>query len=103
VEKALIDLGFVSKLPVSSHEVFNFREEYIQNRNVISWSFYNMVDPSEIVDIIITHDLSKLRKVQFKSGLLSLSVLSKKDLIAMKKLSDREQDRADVEALEKIR
>src|SRR5579859_1436028 len=54
-ERALKDLGLVPRLPVTAAEVFDFREEYIKNRNLIAWSFYNPKDPTQIVDIIITH------------------------------------------------
>jgi hypothetical protein len=54
------------------------------------------------VDIIITHDLAKLKAVKAKYQDVAINVLSKKDLIKMKKQSNREQDRLDIEALEKL-
>ena len=45
-EVALKDLGLISRLPVTAENVFEFREEYIQNRNLIAWSFYNPKIPS---------------------------------------------------------
>src|SRR5579871_1317334 len=49
VEEALLALGFRSRLPITAHEVFMFREEYIKNRNLIAWSFYNPENPMEVV------------------------------------------------------
>jgi hypothetical protein len=102
-EKALQELGFEARLPVSGNEVFNFRKEYIKNKNLIAWSFYNPKEPSEIVDIIITHDLAKLKKKKISLNKFDIFILSKKDLISMKKSSGRSQDLADIEALEKLK
>lgn len=102
IEKALIEIGFEARLPVSAKEIFHFREEYIKNKNLVAWSFYNPNDPSEIVDIIVTHDLRQLQKTKVALDHLNIFILSKEDLIAMKKKSSRPQDLADIEALEKL-
>lgn len=102
IENAMRQLGFESRVPVTGHEVFHFREEFIKNRNLIAWSFYNPKDLSEVVDIILTHDLSKMRKKKIKLSQKNIFILSKKDLIQMKKESARPQDLADVEALERL-
>ena len=61
-EKVLKGCGLVSKLPVDAKQVFDFRLEYIKNRNLIAWSFVNPKNPIEIVDILIIHDLEKMKK-----------------------------------------
>ena len=53
-EQVLSELGLESRLPISALDVFQFREEYIQNRNLIAWNFHNPKDPTEQVDIIMT-------------------------------------------------
>jgi len=40
-EKALHSIGLQSRLPITAEEVFHFRDEYIRNRNLIAWPFYN--------------------------------------------------------------
>ena len=60
-------------------------------------------DLSEQVDIVISADLGGKRRVRMETRAGPIQVLSRKDLIAMKKASGRPQDLADVEALEKIR
>ncbi|MCB1114229.1 MAG: hypothetical protein KDK62_05680 [Chlamydiia bacterium] len=95
-EKALKKIGLVSRLPLDSQSVFNFRDEYIQNRNLIAWNFYNPLNPAEQVDLIITYNLKPSEIVTRKS----LPVLSKKSLIAMKKASGRPQDLEDLKFLE---
>jgi hypothetical protein len=87
---------------VSATEVFHFRKEYISNRNLIAWSFYNPKSPSEILDIIITEDARKIKAERFYVNNTPLMVASKIDLIKMKKRSARPQDLLDVDALERL-
>lgn len=102
IEKTLLKLGLKPMLPVTAENVFDYRIEYIKNRNLIAWSFCDPKNPSRIVDIIITHDLKKLNSTEIKIGSVKASVLSKKDLINMKTESGRIQDLEDVKALEKL-
>ena len=103
VEVTLKNMGLVSRLPISAKDVFNFRKEYINNRNLIAWSFYNPTRPSEQLDIIITHNLTDLDSININYQDTNIRVLAKKDLIQMKKVSGRPQDLLDIEALEKIK
>lgn len=102
-EKALNGIGLVSRLPLIADDVFNFRDEYVTNRNLVAWNFYHPGDISQQVDIIITYDLkSKGRKrVHTRSGLLQVLTLA--DLIRMKRESGRPQDIEDAKALEELR
>lgn len=102
-ESALRNLGLTSRLPVSADEVFDFREEYLENRNLVAWNFYNPDDLSEQVDIVLAYDLKGKRTKRIKVGDTELRVLSIADLIAMKRDSGRPQDLADAEALEQLR
>lgn len=102
-EVALNGLGLASRLPVTGAQVFDFREEYVKNRNLVAWSFFDPKDPSRIVDIIIIHDLSSLRVKRIQAGGRVLPVLALPDLIAMKRASGRPQDLEDVRALEELR
>ena len=101
-EKALADLGLVSQLPLTADDVFQYRDEYVRNRNLIAWSFCHPQDPSEQVDLIVNYDLTgrKLRKIDV--GSIRVSVLNKSDLIEMKQASGRPQDLEDVAALERL-
>jgi predicted nucleotidyltransferase len=100
--KILTTLGLQSRLPVSAQEVFNFREEYIRNRNLTAWSFYNPMNPADIVDIIITEDLENKKITLVRAGGRFLPLLSIEDLILMKLKSGRPQDLEDVKALETL-
>lgn len=101
-EKALLTLGLRPRLPVGASEVFRFREEYIRNRNLLAWSFANPSNPAEIVDILIAEDLASFDIVKVRAGGRELPLVSRKDLIAMKRRSGRPQDLSDVEALERL-
>jgi hypothetical protein len=97
------DLNLKSRLPVDAAQVFDFRTEYIKNRNLIAWSFVNLDKPSEVVDIIITHDLKKMEIHKVKTSGHTLAILGMDDLIKMKKESGRPQDLEDVIALQGIK
>lgn len=101
-EKALAEMGLTSQLPVGADEVFDFREEYIRNKNMAAWNFTDPKDPTRAVDIIIAQDLSGMKVNKIKAGQLTLPVLSVRDLIRMKRKSGRLQDIQDIEALERI-
>lgn len=101
-ENALLSIGLKPRLPVSADEVFDFREEYINNKNLIAWSFINPDRPSEIVDIIITDNLKDIKTVTKSALGLKVKVASIPDLIRLKKAAGREQDLLDIKALEKL-
>jgi len=101
--KAMERLGMISRLPVTAGEVFHFRDEYITNRNLIAWNFHHPDDPSKQVDILINYDLAGRRRRAVRTASGTLYILGRDDLVAMKKASGRQQDLADVEALEKLK
>ncbi|MCI0658163.1 MAG: hypothetical protein L0170_14015 [Acidobacteria bacterium] len=102
-EQALVSLGLQSRLPITAAEVFRFREEYLQNRNLRAWTFINPARPSEIVDVILSEDLAgmKVKRVRIQGE--SVRIASLQDLIRMKEKSARVQDHEDVEALKRLR
>ncbi len=102
VEKVLKKLGLVSRIPVDAKTIYAFRDEYVQNRNLIAWNFYNPVRPNEQVDIIINYDLAKahIKTIRTHSG--NIIILSKDDLIAMKRAAGRPQDLEDIKSLEQL-
>lgn len=102
VEKALNELGLVSLIPIDSNNLFHFRDEYIKNRNLIAWNFYDPTDHANQVDIVINYDLKNSHTEIIKTPLGKIRVLSIKDLIEMKKKSGRPQDIEDVKSLENL-
>ncbi len=101
-EAVLRELGLISRIPVDAMSVFTFRDEYIKNRNLIAWNFYDPIKPIHNVDIIINYDLegAEIKIVKTTAG--NIKILSQKDLIAMKKSSGRPQDLEDVKSLEQL-
>lgn len=101
-EQALGELGLVSRLPLTARDVYHYRDEYVANRNLIAWNFYNPDDVSEQVDIIVTYDLRgrKLKRFALADG--PVSVLALEELLEMKRSTDRPQDLEDVKALERL-
>ena len=102
LEKAMTNLGLQSILPVTAREVFDYREEYIRNRNLVAWSFFNPSNPLEIVDILITEDLDSIKTETKQIGKLRIEIAAIPDLISMKLKSNRPQDKEDIKALEKL-
>ncbi len=102
-ENAFKQIGLVSLIPISAETLFHFREEYIQNRNLIAWNFYDPSNPLNQVDIVINYDLkSACNTKAIKTSQGTIRILSLKDLIAMKKTSGRPQDIEDVKALNNL-
>ncbi len=101
-EKSLNEIQLVSRLPVTAENVFQFRDEYIENRNLNAWNFHNPENLTEQVDIIINYDLKGRRRQRLDSAQGPIFVLSIKELIEMKHASGRPQDLSDVAALEKL-
>lgn len=102
-EKAMKQLGLQALLPVNAKDVFNYREEYIRNRNLIAWSFSNPDNPLEIVDILITEDANSIEVIEKNAFGKVIRIASIPDLIRMKRESNRPQDIADINSLEKLR
>lgn len=102
-EAALRSIGLTPRLPVTAAEVFRFREEYVANRNLTAWSFVNAADPSEIVDVILTHDLAGLKTKGVRVQGRTIKIVAIDDLIRMKKAAGRPQDLEDVKALRSLK
>lgn len=101
-ESLLKGMGLVSLLPINSDNLYNFKDEYIQNRNLISWNFYDPKNPARQVDIIINYDLKNKHTKTIHTPTGDVMILSRRELIEMKRASGRPQDIADIEALEDL-
>ena len=101
-EQCFIDNGLISRLPISANDVFEFRDEYINNRNLIAWNFYNPKALSEQVDLLINFDLARKKTETVVTPFTELKVLNLTDLIKMKKESGREKDLIDIKNLKEL-
>ncbi len=102
VADTLKKLGLASRLPISAKEVFQFKEEYKEKRNLLAWSFVNSNNPTELVDVLLTDDLNTLKTKSIYLEGHPVSIVSKPSLIKMKQRSGRAQDIEDIRALKKI-
>jgi hypothetical protein len=96
-EKVLGQLGLQSRLPIRAHEVIKMRKEYIENRNLLAWSFVDFKNPAKQVDILINHDLKEFKIIKVSIGGRKISVASLQDLLEMKMAAGRPQDLVDVQ------
>lgn len=103
IEKALTQFGLQSRLPITAIDIYQFKDEYIKNRNLIAWNFYHPQRQNDQVDIVITFDLTgkHTKTVRLLNG--TVRILALDELINMKKQTGREQDQLDVKALQKLK
>ncbi len=92
----------VSQLPIDAEQLFHFKDEYINNRQLIAWHFYHPKDLSKQVDLIITFDLSNKKTLTKTLNTGTVQLLNKKDLVKMKQQSARSQDLEDIKALKQL-
>jgi hypothetical protein len=102
-EAVLSGLGLVSRLPINAADVFRFRDEYVSQRRLIAWNFYDPKNIANQVDVIITFDLKGRRRKRLQTQAGDVYILNIDDLIQMKRESGRKQDIEDAGALEKLR
>ena len=96
-EKSLAAIGLQSRLPIRAQDIIKMRQEYIDNRNLIAWSFVDYKNPSRQVDILITKDLKELEVEKISVGGRKISVATLQELLKMKTEAGRPQDLIDVQ------
>ena len=101
-EESLTQMGLVSRLPLQASDIYYFRDEYIENRNLIAWNFYNPGNVAEQVDVIINFELADDMVKKINVGSTVIPVLNIKSLIGIKRKSGRDQDLLDIDALKRL-
>lgn len=99
-EKLLNQCGLTSRIPVRAKDIISMRKEFIENRNLIAWSFVDTKQPHRQVDLLITEDLRKLKTELVSVGQYKIRVVTLKELLSMKKKSGRPQDLVDIKNIE---
>jgi phage pi2 protein 07 len=102
-ESALKSIGLSSRIPVTHVEISQFRKEYIKKKNLIAWGFIDLKDPTRMVDLLLTDDISKHKMITKQVQGVTIKILSIPSLIKMKKVAGRPQDLEDIKALEKLK
>ncbi len=102
-------LGFITRIPVKPEEFLNpeTRARWKKEKGMLAFTFINPKDPLENVDILVEAPMSfasafKKKKI-FRVKNFGISVISRKDLILMKRKAGRIQDLQDVAILEEIK
>ena len=101
--------GYHVKQPVDPMNIADkkIRQDWIKNKNMKAFNFYKGEKSYEEVDIVIDSPISFKDAIknatEIKLGGLSLSIISPKYFIRMKKASGRDKDLKDIEDLKLIR
>jgi predicted nucleotidyltransferase len=105
---ALVKLGLQPRVPVDPTDFADrsVREAWIRDRGMQVFSMFDPSNPMRVVDLFVDHpvpfeDLWS-RSAKFELHETTVRVASIPDLIHLKRLAGRLQDRADIEQLELI-
>jgi len=101
-------LSYVGSLPFSIEVLSDekMREELIEHKNLIAYSFYNSRRNTFLVDVIVKSPFSfdELwdRREQRTPGSITVNLVSISDLISLKKVAGRQQDEDDIKLLSRL-
>lgn len=104
--KVMTALGYRPKVPVKAEAFADAaqREQWIAEKNMLVFSFINLAEPLEIIDIFVKHPLpfESMYKNHVKREALGVTIpiAGLEDLIALKKMSGRPKDVYDLGYLE---
>ncbi|MEB2314164.1 MAG: hypothetical protein OZ921_19875 [Sorangiineae bacterium] len=107
--EALLALGLRPRAPVDARGFAApaVRRSWIEDKGMRVFSFWDPTDPLREVDLFVEHPIPFedlfARADELSLGGTTVRVASIDDLIALKRLADRAEDRLDIEALEVIR
>ncbi len=107
--QCLNKLGYKPRLPVNPEDLSNpvVLNEWVSEKNMKAFSFYNKENSLKVVDIVISHPLdfnlaySKKEEISIKQ--IKIPVVALDDLIKMKESSGRGKDLSDIKMLNKIK
>ncbi len=103
------ELGYTPRVPVKAESFLDpaLRTSWIKEKNMEVFSFYNPRLPLNLIDIFIHEPISyeeiKNTSVTIKAGNVNIPLVSIENLIELKKISGRPQDRADIKALKRLK
>ncbi|MBI2335656.1 MAG: hypothetical protein HYU97_02700 [Deltaproteobacteria bacterium] len=102
-------LGYKPKVPVKAEDFADAknRQDWIENKNMIVFSFYHEQDLMNVVDVFVKHPLPfesiyKRKELIPLDRRVNIPVISIPDLIKLKTEASRQQDLADIRALKEI-
>ncbi|MFQ5800160.1 MAG: nucleotidyl transferase AbiEii/AbiGii toxin family protein [Candidatus Hydrothermarchaeales archaeon] len=102
-------LGFRPRIPVKIEEfaIVENLKRWSEEKKMLAFTFWNPKKPYEEIDIFIHnpidfHEIDSTKEV-IEAEDIQIPIVSLDTLIALKRISNREQDRSDIAALEKIK
>lgn len=101
-------LGYKPRVPVGAEEVLDpaKRREWKEQKSMIVFTWLHPARPYEEVDMFLENPIefgaAYANRKNANVGDMTIPLADVPDLIALKSLSNREQDRSDIEALRKI-
>jgi hypothetical protein len=101
-------LGYKPKMPVKAEEFIDDenRAKWRREKNMQVFSFYHPKKPLGLIDVFVEEPMPYREmdrdKEMIRVGNLKIPVISKKHLMALKRLSGRPQDIADINALKEV-
>ena len=107
--KILTELGYQPKLPVKAIDFADpaIRKQWIEGKNMKVFNFIHSGHDYKEIDVFADEPIpfaeAYNRKKVVKADALPINVISMDGLIALKKLSAREQDLQDIKMLEELR
>lgn len=106
---AFTTLGYSSKAPVDPKDLIDpkNRKKWQEEKHMVVFSFYQVSIPYHQVDIFLENPIDFEPAYQaaeiMSAEYLNIPVISLEHLIQLKRLTGRKQDKADIEALEKVK
>jgi hypothetical protein len=106
--QTMISLGYKPRVPVEAGEVLDpvKRREWKETKSMIVFTWLHPARPYEEVDMFLENPIdfgtAYANRKEVMVGDFTIPLVGVSDLIALKSLSDREQDRSDIEALRQI-
>lgn len=100
--------GYRPKIPVALEDFSDpqKRQTWKREKGMRVFSLYHPQRPEELIDVFIEDPLPFYkaydRKKTVRAGDVAVSLFSIEDLIQMKKMSNRPQDKADIQALRQL-
>lgn len=105
----LKELGYIPRLPINPADLANPDKvkDWIENKNLKTFSFYHKKDNYRVIDIVLIHPLdfekSFINRAVKRAKDIDIYLASVDDIIKMKEFSGRTQDLSDIEMLKKVR
>lgn len=107
--KALTEIGYKPKPPVSLKDFTepSVRLQWAAEKNMTVLTLHNPKIPYQELDVFVVNPVlfggAYKNRASFKSGGLEIPAASVDDLVTMKELAGRKQDKSDIGALKKLK